>query len=210
MVILAAGKTLGHGDLSTLLRDGGGRMVDPYFITYDIFSINDKGDESLVTPPQSHPKRSSVGSYHVPITIPSVWRGRFKLVWHVQEFPDSGINQIFEEFRVENVEPAKSSFEAPSALVSPRQVVDKYTASIIMMVRVLLTDTEPDRNYHFRPPTPGKVVAGYTERVGYIWLDPTILRTLDIAIAKLNTWNPKNLTNFTLDTVPTDWGKAAA
>jgi len=210
MVILAAGKTLGHGDLSTLLRDGGGRMVDPYFITYDIFSINDKGDESLVTPPQSHPKRSSVGSYHVPITIPSVWRGRFKLVWHVQEFPDSGINQIFEEFRVENVEPAKSSFEAPSALVSPRQVVDKYTASIIMMVRVLLTDTEPDRNYHFRPPTPGKVVAGYTDRVGYIWTDDTIIRMVKNNISRANTWNPRTLYNFTLETLPDDWANFVA
>jgi len=46
--------------------------------------------------------------------------------------------------------------------------------------------------------------------VGYIWLDPTILRMLDIAIAKLNTWNPKNLTSFTLENVPRDWGKCAA
>ncbi len=210
MVILAAGKTLGHGDLSILVRDGQGRMIDPWLISYDIFSVNDKCEESLVTPPQAAPKRSSCGSYYVPITIPTVWHGRFKLVWHLQEYQDSPTNQVFEEFRVENVEPAKSSFEAPSALVSPRQVVDKYTASIIVMVRVLLTDTDPDRNYHFRPPTPGKVVAGYTDRVGYIWTDDTIIRMVKNNISRANTWNPRTLYSFTLETLTDDWANFVA
>lgn len=210
MVILASGRTLGHGDLSILVRDASGRMVDPFLISYDIFAVNEKQEESLVSPPQSIPRRSSQGSYHVPITIPTVWRGLFKLVWHVQEFPDSPINQIYEEFRVENVDPAKSSFEAPSALVSPRQVADKYTASIIMMVRELLKDTNPDRNYHFRPPTPGKVVAGYTERVGYIWTDETIIRMVKNNISRANTWNPRTLYNFTLETLTDDWANFVA
>jgi hypothetical protein len=79
-----------------------------------------------------------------------------------------------------------------------------------MYVRELLFDTNPDRNYHFRPPTPGKIVAGYTSRVGFIWLDSTILRFLQIAISKLNWYNPKNIYNFTLDNVPADWGRIAA
>ena len=210
MVILAAGKTLGHGDLSLLVRDGQGHMVDPWLISYDIFKANEKGEEALVTPPQSVPNRSSHGSYYVPITIPTVWQGLFKLVWHLQEYQDSPQNQVFEEFRVEHVEPARSDFEAPSALVSPKQVVDKYTACIIMMVRELLTDTNPDRNYHFRPPTPGKVVAGYTDRVGYIWTDETIIRMVKNNISRANTWNPRTFYSFTLETLPDDWANFVA
>jgi hypothetical protein len=45
-------------------------------------------------------------------------------------------------------------------------VTGKYYAQAIRVVRELLSDTNPDRNYHFRPPTPGRVVANYTTRVG--------------------------------------------
>jgi hypothetical protein len=33
---------------------------------------------------------------------------------------------------------------------------------------------------------------------------------LEIAISKLNWYNTKNIYNFTLDTVPADWGRIAA
>jgi hypothetical protein len=211
MVILAAGKTLGHGDLSLLVRDGQGHLVDPYVISYDIFKVNEKGEEILVTPPQSIPKRHAHGSYWVDITIPTVWQGNFKLVWHLQQnAEDTRQDHVFEEFRVEHIEPARSNFEAPSALISPKQVVDKYTASIIMMVRELLTDTNPDRNYHFRPPTPGKVVAGYTDRVGYIWTDETIIRMVKNNISRANTWNPRTFYGFTLETLTDDWANFVA
>jgi len=210
MVILASGGTLGRGDLSILVRDGQGRVTDPAFISYDIFKVNEKGEEALVTPPQSVPRRASQGSYFVDITIPTVWDGVFKLVWHLQEFQDSPHNQVFEDFRVARIIPAHSSEEAPSALISPRQVVDKYTASIVMMVRELLTDTNPDRNYHFRPPTPGKVVAGYTDRAGYIWTDETIIRLVKNNISRANTWNPRTYYGYTLETLSDDWANFVA
>lgn len=210
MVILAAGKQLGHGDLSLLVRDGQGRMVDPFSISYDIFQVNERGEEALMTPPRSIPRRASQGSFFIPIMVPTAWQGNFKLVWHLQEFETSPQNQVFEHFRVEHIEPARSDFEAPSALISPKQVVDKFTASIIMMVRTLLKDTNPDRNYHFRPPTPGKVVAGFTDRVGYIWDDETIIRMVKNNISRANTWNPRTFYNYTLETLTDDWANFVA
>jgi len=192
------------------VRSGNGAMVDPWLISYDIFKVNEKGEEALVSPPQAIPSRASQGSYYVPISIPTVWEGLFKLVWHLQEYQDSPQNNVYEEFRVAHVVPARSDFEAPSALVSPKQVVDKYTACIIMMVRELLTDTNPDRNYHFRPPTPGKVVAGYTDRVGYIWTDETIIRMVKNNISRANTWNPRTLYSYTLETLADDWANFVA
>ena len=235
METLNQGKPLGPGDLSLLIRDSTGRLIDPAIITFSIFQLTDKvpviGQRAydydieqpnhmpvtnpetnliLMTAPKVVPYRSSQGAYFVRMTVPTVWRGMFRLVWYIVQYPNEPENRVYEDFIVQPIDPASSSFEAPSTIIAQRPVTNNKYAPAIMYVRELISDTNPDRNYHFRPPTPGKVVAGYTTRVGYIWLDPTILRMLDIAIAKLNTWNPKNLTNFTLDTVPTDWGKAAA
>ena len=234
MQTLTQGKQLGPGDLSILVRGQNGALIDPVLITYSIFQLTDKvptfsaraydfnleqpnhmgvnpeHNLVLMTPPKLLPARSSLGAYYVSQTVPTLWNGVFRLVWYLIEYKGQPESRVYEDFIVQPVDPASSSFEAPSAIIAQRPVTKNIYAPAIMYVRELLSDTNPDRNYHFRPPTPGKVVAGYTTRVGYIWLDPTILRLLDIAIAKLNTWNPKNLTNYTLDSVPTDWGKCAA
>jgi hypothetical protein len=91
---------------------------------------------------------------------------------------------VTEDFFVQVVDYASNSFEAPSMIVARKPGMDQKTAQMIMSVRELLSDTNPDRNYHFRPPTPSKIVAGYTSRVGYIWVDMTITLMLKITIAR--------------------------
>lgn len=117
---------------------------------------------------------------------------------------------VTEDFFVQVVDYASNSFEAPSMIVARKPGMDQKTAQMIMSVRELLSDTNPDRNYHFRPPTPSKIVAGYTSRVGYIWVDMTITLMLKITIAQLNTWNPMALTNYNIRSIPEDWAEAAA
>ena len=235
MVTLTVGKNLGPGDLSILLRDTNGALVDPVNISYSIFQL-DKQIPTKVTPaysydqmqpnhlpshsvnpeavlvygPKSVPKRSSQGAYFINITVPSLWHGVFRVVWYLKQYPNSPEDTLHEEFIVQDVDPTTNSFEAPSVQIAKRPTTNNKYAPIIMYVRELLSDDNPDRNYHFRPPTPSKVVAGFTSRVGYIWTDTTILRLMDIAIAQLNVYNPMNLYSFTIDTVPMDWGKIAA
>ena len=234
MTTITQGQRLGPGDLSILVRDSSGRLIDPCLISYSVFQLSEKvptagqraydydleqpnhmrvlpeGDLVLVSQPKMVPRRSSQGAYFVDIAVPTAWRGIYRLVWYLVQYQGQPEDRVFDDFIVQAIDPASSSFEAPSAIIAPRPATTNKYAPAIMYVRELLSDTNPDRNYHFRPPTPGRVVAGYTTRVGYIWLDPTILRMLDIAIAKLNTWNPKNLTGYTLENVPRDWGKCAA
>jgi hypothetical protein len=234
MITLTQGKRLGPGDLSILVRDSNGALIDPCIICYSIFQLTDKvptagqrayeydleqpnhmrvlpeNDLLLVTQPKLVPSRSSPGAYWVNMTIPTIFKGVYRLVWYIVQYQGQPENRVYEDFVVQAIDPADSAFEAPSVIIAQRpQTKNKYTMPI-MAVRELLSDTNPDRNYHFRPPTPGKVVAGYTSRVGYIWLDTTILRMLDINIAKLNYWNPKNITNYTLENIPKDWGQIAA
>jgi len=207
---LTTEKTLGPGDLALLVRDANGALIDPISLTYSIFSIDPSGSPVLVTQPQMVPHRASQGAYYIRMTIPTVWNGSYQLQWFLKEYEESGIVTILEDFVVQSVSPASGSYEAPSTIIAQPPITNRKYAPAIMYVRELLFDTNPDRNYHFRPPTPGKIVAGYTTRVGFIWTDSQILRFLQMAISKLNWYNPKNIYSFTLDTVPADWGRIAA
>jgi hypothetical protein len=226
------------------MRDSTGALFDPATITYSIFQIsksipvkptqayeydlhqpqNMTGGPplpaeglTLVGQPNQVPARSAMGVYYVPLFIPTTWSGVFRLVWYVQQFSKNcPVNQVFEDFVVQSIDPADPAFEAPSVIIgktlsiASAQTTPAMYAQAVKIVRKLLRDDNPDRNYHFRPPTPGRVVAGYSTRVGFIWTDEDILINLQIAISKLNTWNPMNYTNWTLDTIPMDWGNAAA
>lgn len=235
MITLTVGKTLGPGDISIMPRDASGAAVDPAVITYSIFQTDKQinlrpspaysydqmqpnhlpshtvnPEALLVYGPKQIPNRASQGAYYIPITIPTTWHGVFKVVWYLTQYQGGQENQVIEEFAVQNIDPASNSFEAPSVMHSQPPLSKTKYAPAIMYVRELLSDDNPDRNYHFRPPTPSKVVAGFTTRVGYIWTDTTILRLLDIAISKLNTWNPMNLTNYDIDHIPPAWLRCAA
>jgi len=244
MVTFTQGMTLGPSNLSILVRDATGALVDPVLINYTIFHVTDQlplkvtqayeydlhqpqhmaggpplppVDIQLAGQPQCVPTRVSQGAYYVPITIPTTWKGVYRLVWNIQMYPNCPVDTVVEVFVVQSIDPLDPAFEAPSVIIAvPESIASAGNstpamfAKAVMYVRELLSDTNPDRNYHFRPPTPGRVVAGYNTRVGYIWLDGTILMFLDISISMLNLYNPMNLYNWTLDTIPADWGRIAA
>src|SRR5271157_3852093 len=244
MVTFTQGMTLGPSNLSILVRDATGALVDPVLINYTIFHVTDQlplkvtqayeydlhqpqhmaggpplppVDIQLAGQPQCVPTRVSQGAYYVPITIPTTWKGVYRLVWNIQMYPNCPVDTVVEVFVVQSIDPLDPAFEAPSVIIAVPESIPSagnstpaMFAKAVMYVRELLSDTNPDRNYHFRPPTPGRVVAGYNTRVGYIWLDGTILMFLDISISMLNLYNPMNLYNWTLDTIPADWGRIAA
>ena len=244
MLVLTQGQQTGAADLAILVRDAGGNLVDPVSISYTVFKVRDvvptkptvayewdlvqqqdmqggpplpPEGSTLVSQPQAAPTRLSVGTYAAQITVPTTWRGIYKIVWQLQQYPAScPLSFVHMDFVVQSVDPADPAFEAPSMIVGKQlgiasaMTTPAMYAQAIRTVRELLSDTIPDRNYHFRPPTPGKVVSNYTTRVGFIWLDTTVLVDLAISISKLNTWNPMNYYGWTLDNIPSDWGNCAA
>ena len=214
MIAIASGRQLGPGDLSITIRDENGAPFNPATITFSILSTVN-GVETLMSQPNLTPQQRWTGVYYVQMAIPTIWTGQFKLVWYVAQNSGDPTTTIYEDFEVIEFNPPTNSVEAMSVYLSMRPGVTPQTAELVMKVRELLSDTNPDRNYHFRPPTPAKTVAGYTSRVGFIWEDHTIIRMLKLAIAQLNTWNPMNWYNYSLDTLPvsrggSDWGEAAA
>ena len=244
MIVLTQGQPTSPADLAILVRDGMGNLVDPVLISYTIYKMRDlvptkptvayeydmhqplnmeggpplpPEGSVLVCPPQQAPIKASVGTYYASFTIPTTWKGVYKIVWTLQVFAGScPTSFVHMDFIVQTIDPADPAFEAPSMIIGKQlnianaQTSPAMFAQAVRVVRELLSDTNPDRNYHFRPPTPGRVVANYTTRVGFIWLDTTILVNLALSISMLNLYNPMNYYNFNLNTIPYDWGNIAA
>lgn len=208
MIAFAQGKQLGPGDLSLVVRDETGAPFTPANISYSLFS-NQNGMDVLVSQPNITPASTGTGMYHVGMTIPTLWNGQYKLIWYVERNPGDPQTTIYEDFQVVPFNPISSSTEAMSVFLALKPGLDARTAEMVMNVRELLSDTNPDRNYHFRPPTAGKTVAGYTSRVGFIWEDSTIIRMIKLSIAQLNTFNPLNTFSYTIDSAPDTWIEAA-
>jgi hypothetical protein len=244
MIVLTQGMQTGTADLAILVRAANGCLVDPVSISYTIYKMRDlvptqptvayeydmhqplnmeggpplpPEGSVLVSQPQSTPIRASVGTFYAQFTIPTTWKGVYKIVWQLQEFAGNCPNSfVHMDFIVQTIDPADPAFEAPSMIIGKQMSIadarttPKMFAQAIRVVRELLSDTNPDRNYHFRPPTPNYVVANYTTRVGFIWLDSTILVNLALSISMLNLYNPMNYYNWNLNTIPYDWGNIAA
>jgi hypothetical protein len=129
-------------------------------------------------------------------------------MWFLQQYPDSPESVVYEDFTVMEANPAGSHIEAASMLLATKPGFTPKTVELIVQVRELLSDTNPDRNYHFRPPTAAKTIAGFSTRVGFIWTDETILRLMKLTLAQINTYNPKLDWGWNLDTVPDSWAQA--
>lgn len=212
MINFAQGKQLGTGDLNIIIRDESGSLYDPAQITYSIFAIDpiSKADV-LVTLPNTVPVKDdgSNGIFHVAMTIPTTWEGSYKLIWYITRYAGGSYDTLYEEFQVTNFDPARASYEASSVMMVQKPGISAQTARLVMMVRELLSDTNPDRNYHFRPPTSGKVIAGFSARVGFIWTDDTIIRLLQLALNQMNWINPLNVYSYDLNNVPESWAMIA-
>lgn len=208
MRVFNQGRTLSPGDLGLNVRDSNGQLIDPASISYAMFAQAPDGTLTLASPPKLQPCRNSTGVYSIAGSIPTDFYGLYRIVWYLRQYQNSNEDQIYEEFEVIRLDPATTSFEAPSVLITPRPATNPELAKCIMLTRELLSDEDPERNYHFRPPTTGRIVAGYNDRVGFIWTDRTITRMLRLAVEQANTWNPLNLYNYSVENAPKAW-KAA-
>lgn len=212
MIAFSTGKTLTKGDLSIYVRDQQGNPVAPTSISFSIFSTSSQPPQ-LVMGPKLNPAADlqNTGYFFIDITLPTNWtEGNYRLVWYLQQYPDSPEVTIYEDFAIVKVDVPTSSLEAPSMVMAKALGISEKAATLLVYIRELLSDTNPDRNYHFRPPTAGKTIAEFSQRVGYIWLDQSLLRFANLAIARINSANPMNFYSFTLETIPDSWFEAAA
>lgn len=151
------GKQLGAEDLNIFLEDGNGRPADAAEITYGVYDFT-TGSEVLVGPPRRQPQHPQVGSYYASLVIPTTANlGAYRVRWTFREQVGGPLNQVVQEF----------------------EVVDQVTAPLystteqdfLRRMRLRLRDSDPDRNYRFRPPAHENTINQFNKVFGAIWTD---------------------------------------
>lgn len=186
------GHQLGPRDLYILVRDVTNQFADPFDIRYDIFD-NTGGTPILMPPANRVPERSSVGNYWVNMPISeAASEGEYLLQWTIKDTSTSGARVVEQAFAVVGLD---VKVTVPN--------LDPIRTDLVLMLRDLLRDNNPDRNYHFRPPTDQDVIRGYTEKFGFIWEDRELLTYLELAADYVSLYPPQQ--HITLDSMPPGW-----
>ena len=183
------GQQLGPKDLYINVRDLTNQFVDPYEIKYNIFD-NTGGTPILMPPAERAPERVSVGNYWVNMAISnSANIGEYLLQWVIRDTSTSTPRTVEQSFGVVGLN--------VQTLIPE---LDPVRTDLLIKLRDFLRDNNPDRNYHFRPPTDRDVIRGYTEKFGFIWEDRELLSYLELAADYVSLWPPRQV--ITLDSIP--------
>lgn len=189
MIAFTPGDTLGPNDLDIIVRDENAKRIDPFSITYSVL-LRENGDTIVFGLADKEPVRKDIGTFFANFVVPSDANpSDYIIKWSLKKISTSPTDFVEQEFAI-------FCGESPSD-------VSTAVESHINLLRLLLRDDNPDRNYHFRPPSWERDDSGFTRRFSFIWEDFELLGYLQLAIADLNVYPP--LQSFTLDTVAAQW-----
>jgi hypothetical protein len=175
---LPVGKILGPDDITISLTDSEGCATDVYQLTYALYDVTTGVEVQLG--PQRTPVRRELGTYYASLKIPEDANlGRYRVRWTFQETTVSPVNTVFEDF-----------------IVAPEEsfLADQYTqveADLLRRLRILIRDHNPDRNYHFRPPTSEGTINQFNRVFAYIWEDAELIEYLERGLDYVNMWPPE-------------------
>jgi len=168
-ISFSRGQALGREDLKIYLDSAAGTPVAPAEIYYAIFDYT-LGQEVLVGPPNRTPANPSMGEFYANIVIPlDANLGDYRIRWYFRETVGGPLQQAIQEFVVFD------KAADPVGIVG----VSTQTADLVRRLRILLRDANPDRNYHFRPPTHEDTIRQFNRVFGYIWEDLELFEFLD-------------------------------
>lgn len=175
------GQQLGRNDLNLYLANANNTPSNAATITYALYDYT-TGQGVIVGPQQRMPENPSIGEYYVSIIIPLDARlGSYRVKWTFQELVGGQTQQVVQEFSVVDKGSGLGHDGRHEEQESP------IMRDLSRRLRTLLRDNNPDRNYHFRPPTHERTVQQYSKVFGYIWeteeLYEYIERSLDMIIA---------------------------
>lgn len=189
------GQQLGRGGLDIYLSNANGTPSNAAEISYALYDFT-TGQEVLVGSPQRVPANPSVGEYFASIIIPlDANIGAYRIRWTFREMVGSPIQRVVQEFSV--IDQATSAAQVQTTF-------SINEADLIRRLRTLLRDNNPDRNYHFRPPTHEETVREFSRVFGYIWLDDELKEYLEQSMNSIALYPP--LTPFqSLDQMATQY-----
>lgn len=174
------GQQLGRNDLNLYLTNANNTPTNAAVISYALYDYT-TGQGVLVGPEKRNPVNPSMGEYFASVIIPlDANLGNYRVKWTFQEIVGGQTQQVVQEFSVVDKGGVLPGGEGPEA----RSFIMRGLGE---RLRTLLRDNNPDRNYHFRPPTHERTIQQYSKVFGYIWeneeLYEYIERSLDMIIS---------------------------
>lgn len=180
------GQQLGRNDLNIFLVNAASIPVNAAEISYALFDFT-TGQEVLVGLPQRTPANPSIGEYYASIIVPlDANLGTYRIRWSFREIVGGPIQQVVQEFAV--IDKSTSSQPQSASMITGGAInATIMELDLMARLRILLRDNNPDRNYHFRPPTHEETIQQFNRVFGYIWedveLQEYLFRSLDMIIA---------------------------
>ncbi len=179
------GQQLGRNDLNIFLVNAANSPVNAADISYALYDFT-TGQEVLLGVPLRVPANPSVGEYFASIIVPlDANMGDYRIRWTFREIVGGPTQQVVQEFSVVD----RAGLSSPSASMITGSAINATTTELDLMsrLRILLRDNNPDRNYHFRPPSHEETVQQFSRVFGYIWedveLQEYLFRSLDMISA---------------------------
>ena len=177
-------------DFFLYIRDTLGNLVDPAEIMFTVYRA-DNSMAPVQVRPASPATRLSTGYYWADFQIPEDYStAEYHLVFSFRQVLTDPVTLVMQRFFIWEQIARPNHFS-------------ENTFKLVRQLRTLLRDNNPDRNYHFRPPTHAEDVTAYTRRIGYIWEDVELATYLDMSLNMVNLAPP--LTGYTPDNLPLAW-----
>jgi len=185
-VCFTVGQELGRNDLKIFLVDELGVPCDAAEISFALYyvdqSMGPPGMEVLVGPAARAPQNPAVGEYYAAIMVPpGASPGDYRIRWSFRKSLMDDVQEVVQEFGV--MDPATNTLGQRLLSTCEKDLVEKF--------RIMLRDNNPDRNYHFRPPTQEGVIKKYNLVFGYVWEDHELLCYLEMSLDWFNAMPPE-------------------
>jgi hypothetical protein len=183
------GQQLGRNDLNIFLVNAANTPVDAAEISYALYDFT-TGSEVLIGVPIRTPANPSVGEYFASIIVPlDANLGDYRIRWTFREIVGGAVQQVVQEFLVSD----KAGLSTPSASMITGGAINATPTEFDLMgrLRILLRDNNPDRNYHFRPPSHEETVQQFSRVFGYIWEDVELQEYLNRSLDLVGSAPPR-------------------
>ncbi len=181
MPTIQRGQEVGRSDgLLIRMKTSSGSMSNVAEIYYNIYDFT-TGVEILLPPTNRAPVNASVGEYYANFFVPmDANLGRYRIRWFFRKSTGSQQVEVEEEFDI--VGGATQIVTLPG--------ITSVEIDLIRSLRIMLRDNNPDRNYHFSPPTGEESVNAFTRVFGFLWEDYELLEFLRVSLDSINARPP--------------------
>lgn len=181
MPVFKRGQELGRSDgLQIVLRERDGILRNAAEIYFNIYDFT-TGTEVLLPPTNRAPVNAGVGEYYTAFVVPQDANlGKYRIRWFFRKNVNSPQVQAVSEFDV----------VADTTQIVTLPGVTAVEVDLVRALRIMLRDNNPDRNYHFSPPTSEETINQFTRVFGYLWEDYELLEFLRVSLDGLNMYPP--------------------